>query len=109
MSDRIWAEVTVHGKRARDFERVYGSTTVRVKELLPVPTMALLPGFDKPQPVYMLDLEWAKREGHRARLVAFISERFGIPADDVERELDERGVPILARDCTYTSNSREFL
>lgn len=96
--------VTVHGAREADFERVYGSTTVQVKS--PIPHRAILPGHDEPQLVYELDLEWATREGHRDRLVAFLAERFGIPASDVAQGLEEHGVPILAENTTACMDAR---
>jgi hypothetical protein len=52
--------------------------TARVAVQSPIPHTARLPGFDDPQPVYLLDLEWVAEQGHRGSLVRHISERFGI-------------------------------
>jgi hypothetical protein len=99
--------VTVHGAREADFERVYGSTTVQVKS--PIPHYATLPGFDEPQLVYLLDLEWAEREGHRARLVEFIAERFDQDPAYVDRHLDKEGMPILAESTVACVDPRYVL
>jgi hypothetical protein len=48
--------VHVHGPRAADFEKVFGTARVAVQS--PIPHAARLPGSDDPQPVYLLDLEW---------------------------------------------------
>jgi hypothetical protein len=90
--------VSVHGPRAADFEKVFGSSTVAVQS--PGTRLAKLPGFDKPQEVYLLDLDWAAEQGRRDALVEHLAQRFGIPAADVDRTLDQEGVPILASDTT---------
>lgn len=101
--------VTVHGPPARlaDFERVFGSATVPVTQLLPVPAMAELPGVGR-KPVYLLDLRAIDQE-QRARLIDFCVERFGENRRYVIDHLDELGFPILAEDCTFTTDALEFL
>ncbi len=88
----------VHGPRAADFQRVYGTTIIAVKS--PAPHLAELPGFDELQPVYLLDLEWVKEQGRYHDLVAFIAERFGMDENAVEAGLQEEGMPILEADTT---------
>jgi hypothetical protein len=89
--------VTVHGARAMDFQAVFGTATVCVKSLLP--RLASLPEIGRAL-VYDLGLE----------TVEHIAKRFGLPAEDVEKDLDSHGVPILAQDCTIVvDNPWSFL
>jgi hypothetical protein len=88
----------VGGPRAADFERVYGTTIIAVTS--PIAHMAGLPGFDEPQEVYLLDLDWLDEIGRRENLIAFIAERFGQDPAEVAQGLDEEGMPILATDTT---------
>lgn len=88
----------VHGPRAEDFERVFGTTVVAIRS--PVPHLAHLPRSDSPQPVYLLDLDWVDELGRREQLVAFIAERFAQDPADVARGLAEEGMPLLAGDAT---------
>ncbi len=89
--------VTVTGERAKDFIEVFGSPTVPVQ--LPAPHKAYLPGLLDQQLVYMLDLNEITDE-QRQRLIAFIAQRFKLSYEDVARDLEAHGVPILASDCT---------
>ena len=100
--------VTVYDEeRRKDFEAVFGSATVPV--LSPVPNRAELPGFDHPVLVYELDLERVSAD-QRQRLVAWIAEKFGMDAADVEAHLEEEGVAILASDCVASlGDIRKFL
>lgn len=83
-------------ERAKFFQEVFGRTEVCVKS--PVPTLAGLPGFDEPQPVFFLDLELITPE-ERERLIQHISQRWNIPSQEVAAQLDEHGVPILDQHC----------
>lgn len=97
--------VTVHGERAADFEQLFGTATVRVKGMCP--NWAVVPEHELPQLVFELDLDWVHEGGFRDALVAHISQRFGETPAFVERELEDKGVPILAMNCTV--NGRDFL
>jgi hypothetical protein len=98
--------VTVHGARAMDFQAVFGTATVCVKSLLP--RLASLPEIGRAL-VYDLGLETVSKD-QRQRLVEHIAKRFGLPAEDVEKDLDSHGVPILAQDCTIVvDNPWSFL
>ncbi len=90
--------VYVHGPRARDFEAVYGTTCVPV--LSPVPGPTILPGFDDPQLVYLLDLTWVDEVGRREQLIDYIAQRFGQNRAAVAQGLDAEGMPILAEQTT---------
>lgn len=98
--------VTVHGppERVASFERVFGSTTVPVLQLLPAPVYASLPIGRRL--VYELDVDALSGE-QRRRLIEYAAGRFGIPIDEAEAEL-EHGFPILADDCSFTTTSLDF-
>lgn len=51
--------------------------------------------------VYLLDLDLITPE-QRQRLVEHISRKWGLPAAEVEADLDAYGVPILDEDCIVT-------
>ena len=77
------------------FESVFGTATVH--PVSPFPAQADLPGHPD-EPVYMLDLELITPE-QRERLVSYLAEGFGVPAEEVDVLLDDHGVPIPADDC----------
>lgn len=97
--------VHVHGPRAADFEKVFGRPMVPVTT--PLPHAAFLPGFDEPQLVYLLDLEWATEQGYRQALVEHAAERFGIPADEVDADLERVGMPILESDTSLVIHNAQ--
>lgn len=82
-------------ERRAEFEAVFGTATVYVKS--PFPTRANLPGHPDSL-IFELDLESITPE-QRERLVAFLAEKFGIAAGEVDGLLEVHGVPILADDC----------
>jgi hypothetical protein len=83
--------------RALTFMTVFGRLEVCVES--PFPALATLPGFDEAQEVYKLDLEQI-RPDERERLVNLLAVTFDLDKAEVLALLDERGVPILARECT---------
>jgi len=99
--------VTVHGppERVASFERVFGSATVPVLQLLPSPVYASLPIGRRL--VYELDVA-ALSDEQRRRLVEYGAERFGMSIDEATAEL-EHGFPILADDCSFSTDALEFL
>ncbi|HWE83273.1 MAG TPA: hypothetical protein VG265_16600 [Gaiellaceae bacterium] len=101
--------VTVHGppERVADFIRVYGSTTVPVRERWALPHRAELPGVGT-QDVYLLDASRITAD-QRRRLIALGVERFGMSEQEAEYELDTHGLPILAADTTFASTGMDFL
>lgn len=102
---RSWVTVHRPPERVADFERVFGSTTVPVRQLLPSPVYLNLP--IGPKLCYELDLD-ALAEDQLERLIEYGAERFGMPVDEARAEL-AHGFPILADDCTFLTNSMEFL
>jgi hypothetical protein len=91
----VSCKVTVFGERAEEFEDVFGTATVPV--LGPLPELALVNGFEEPQPVYLLDLK-ALSHDQRDRLVAHIARKFGADEGAVADQLTALGLPILAAD-----------
>jgi hypothetical protein len=90
--------VTIRGgtERAREWVELFGTTRVCVRS--PIPHRANLPG--RPGAlVYELDLA-ELTPAARARLVAYLAAKFGIPVAEVDLELEAHGVPILADDCS---------
>lgn len=81
--------------RQADFMRVFGSVTVPV--LSPEIRLVELPGRG-PTWVYMLDLD-RLHAGHRLAMVDHIVDRFGEPRDRVLRDLERKGMPIIAEGC----------
>lgn len=89
---------TVHGQRAEEFRRVFGTATVDVTT--PVPFLANLPGRPRSL-VYLLDLKSLTDE-QRAALVARSAEHFNLTVEDTRAEIENVGMPILAEGCTIT-------
>jgi len=88
----------IGGERAAAFEQVFGTRIVAVES--PATHMALLPGLDEPQEVYLLDLEWAREQGCRQRIVAHLSCQFGVEESFTDARLEQEGLPLLAADTT---------
>jgi len=65
-----------------------------------LPTSAVLPGFDTPQPVYLMDLTRITNE-ETGRLVRNLAQRFNEPQNAVAFELGAHGCPILAADVSF--------
>lgn len=105
--NRQTVTVTSPPSRIADFMAVFGAATVPVKQLLPVPFMAALPGIGR-QRVYELDIDSISPE-QRERLIGYGMERFAMSREECEAELSERGFPILADGCVFSSDSLAFL
>src|SRR3990167_7354324 len=89
---------TVYGERAATFEAIFGTATIPI--VSPLPQLGILPGIGKVA-IYKLDVA-ALTSDQRAKLVAHLAQRFGLPETDVERDLDTEGMPILAQDCVVS-------
>lgn len=88
--------MTVNGPRGDEFEQVCGCRTFPVRS--PIPGLADLPG--KPAaPVYLLDLDEVE-PNTIAKIINHLMLKFNVPPDEVQREIAENGIPILAEDCT---------
>jgi hypothetical protein len=83
----------------KEWLRVYGTDTVYLQS--PFAYEADIEGLGE-HDVYMLDLELLTAE-QRQRQIGYIAERFNLDRAEVEAELDEHGMPILAdEDVTIT-------
>lgn len=92
-----WA--TIRGwARRREWMKVLGTETVPI--LSPVPQRADLPNYPN-YLVYMVDVAALSTE-QRERLVTFLAKKFGVPEAELQRDIETRGVPILAEECTIT-------
>jgi len=90
-------QVIVHNpKRAEMWTEIFGTNQVYVKS--PIPYRADLPGHTG-ELVYDLDLDQYTDEQRQA-LIQHIADTFSLQPETVAAQIDEVGVPILARDCT---------
>lgn len=92
---REFTATIVNEERAEEWARVLGTKTVFIKS--PIPNMANLPGHPNAF-IYELDLD-ELTDGQRSQLIAHLADKFGLPAEQVESDLEAHGVPILADDC----------
>lgn len=83
-------------ERAETFMKVFGRLEVNVQS--PVPFWANLPGYDEPQLVYLLDLKLITAD-ERRRVIDYVTDKFSIPREVVEADLDTHGMPIRDEDC----------
>jgi hypothetical protein len=87
--------------RYADWIQVFGCNTVQVKGALPM----RLKICGEAREAFLLDLSAITPE-QLSRLVAHISEKFGIPRDEVEASIATQGVPILTEDTTWSIDMR---
>jgi len=88
--------VTINGPRGNEWERIAGTRRFAVTS--PIPFLAHLPGFDEPQPVYLVDLAELD-PATLARIVSHLGEKFALTAEEAYAELCAVGIPIWAEDC----------
>lgn len=98
MAKDFTVTLTENTERGKLFQSIFGTRTVHVKS--PIPHLANLPEVGSAY-VYELDLKFITA-AERDKLVAHISQRFGISPITVDLELDQHGIPILANDCVAT-------
>ena len=84
--------------RYQDWINVLGTNEVVLKS--PVPHLASAPGIPE-APFFEMDLTALSGE-QRGRLISHLSQRFQVPEQEVERDLDRVGCPILDTDVTVT-------
>jgi len=80
------------------FISVFGRDTVSV--ISPMPMQEDLEGRGV-EFVYMLDLNEITPE-EKERLICALAATFGSPREDVEKDLNTRGLPIMASGCIVT-------
>jgi hypothetical protein len=98
-------EVTIHGERGAEYEKLLGRRTFRVKS--PLPCRADLPGRPDAE-VYLLDID-ALRPGELDTLAKHVAAKFSVPYEIVLSEMRDCGVPILAEDCSCAMDLRMFI
>lgn len=91
--------VTICGARGEEWQRIAGTNHFPVKS--PIPSFASLPGFSEPQKVFMLDLHEIEA-ATLDKIVAHLSEKFGLSPSETEMEIRTAGIPILEADCAVT-------
>lgn len=94
MSKDFVAHLTGDGERVAAWRSIFGDSQIYIRS--PFSVLANLPGIGEAA-IYELDLELLTAE-QRQRLVNHIANKFNVPADEVERDLDTVGCPILAED-----------
>jgi len=100
------AHIRPGSDRAALWQAVFGGLEVPVVSFLP--QSVTLPGYDEPQPVYMLDLK-ALSDEQRFRLIQALADKFCVLEGEVESSLDEHGVPILVTDVSVSSTDRALV
>lgn len=94
MSKDFVAHLTGDGERVAAWRAVFGDSQIYIRSFFP--TLANLPGIGEAA-VYELDLALLTAD-QRQRLVNHIANKFNVPADEVDADLDMVGCPILAED-----------
>ncbi len=89
-------EVTIHGPRGDEWERVCGTRTFPVQYWTPI--RANLPGIPNAE-VYLMDLREMEPD-IVSKIVAHLAVKFGMTPEECWDELKKAGIPILAKDCT---------
>lgn len=98
--DQTTATIIETSPRAADWQAIFGRTCdIPLKGSRP--SVANRPGLGYAY-VYKLDL-LAITADERQCLIEHIVTRFSLLRDQVERDLDERGVPILAEDVLVST------
>lgn len=100
MSEWITIARATDPARAAEWQAVFGGDTVPVKSI--IPTRANLPGHHNAL-IYEVDLSLLTAE-MRARLISATASKFGLAADEVARDLDSVGMPILADGVIVSSS-----
>ena len=88
-----------HPLRQIEWLEVFGTTRLHVKSCIPV--LDILPGEDEPQPVYYVDLDCLDAHQQK-RLIHYLSDRFKVPAAEIQKYLAEEDLPIPAEGCILT-------
>lgn len=88
-------QLTVHGERAADFQRIFGSATVSVESAVP---LSLNVGGEE-RLAYLLDLDELTEEQNN-NLVQHLMAKYDATWDQVLDQIENNGMPILAEDTT---------
>lgn len=99
------ARISETSERYQEWMKVFGTDQVPIVNIL-APRVANVLG--EARQVYMLDLAKLS-EDQLIRLKDHLSRKFSIPMEEVERDLPEIGVPILAEDVSISTDELFFL
>ena len=89
--------VTIGGARGEEWKRVLGTNQFCVVSAMTSPGTAL----GRPGSFYFMDLETLNAED-RSTLVKHLAGKFHLSVEQVEADIAQYGVPILADDCQLT-------
>jgi hypothetical protein len=93
--------VTIQGARGDEWERVCGTRTFPVINWEPI--MATLPGRPGKSAVWIVNLLLLDEET-RGKIVTHLAAKFGEPREQVRRDIDAQGIPILAEEAFVVLN-----
>jgi hypothetical protein len=82
-------------ERKREFERVIGTNIIPVKSYIPRPVQIIGKGICN---TYFLDFSQISKKQQEA-LINHLAQKFGCSLNEVQDDLSEKGLPILAEDC----------
>jgi len=82
-------------ERGKEFKRLFGRDEFNIVSF--IPELVIIPGFEEPQPCFMLDLKFLNSR-ERLKLVTYIANKFNLPPMEVDQDLEEEGCPILDQD-----------
>ena len=107
MSGRLWkAYLNFQSPRLATWVRILGDRYAQVPLCDPKIVRAKLG--ETEAEVYQLDVEKLS-PAQRGKLIAWISETFGDPIDEVQAELERNGFPIRAEDVVVEFSLRAFI
>lgn len=85
-------------ERSIMWQEVMGGNVVVLKS--PFASEALIPGHGVTR-VYEMDIDALQPE-QRERLITALARKFGLPEEEVSRDLDDVGCPVLADEIVVT-------
>jgi hypothetical protein len=99
--DKWLTTAAIHDPERRAvWSEIFPDARVPIKSILPA--VANLPGKPDAQ-IYILDLA-AIDDIQRAQVIDMLARKFKLPAEEVSRDLDSMGVPILADGVSVVSS-----
>lgn len=97
--------VTIHGERGDEWERICGTREFPV--ISPLPVRGSAPGVEAGS-FYQLDLD-AMDVGLLDRILTHLCDKFQVPREEGEAHLREVGIPILADGCSMMTDNPALL
>ena len=98
--------VTVYDpERRKEWEEILGTNEVPAISL--ITSLGNFPVVGK-QEYYMVDLD-RLTSGQKEQLINHIAVKFKLPIDEVRKDIDKMGVPVLAKDCIAFDEMRKYI